>query len=127
MERRKFMVTTMGTLATLSVAGKALADDTMKVENDKLKLSNEIGRNHGHELVLGTLEDLVLLMREANANASGTVALDMQGTSGHPHTLTLSVDDFMTILVDGTLTTQSSVDAGHPHAVRIELKEIMES
>lgn len=122
MERRKFMITTAGALATLSVAGKALAnDEAMTPEKPgKFDVTNQIGRNHGHGFNLG-LEDLVVLMREANLN--GEVVVDIQGQSNHPHSLNLSVDDIVMILAEGSLQKNSSSDANHSHPVLIEMKE----
>lgn len=123
MERRKFMITAAGALATIGVAGKAFADEGEPTPQpvNKLEVTNRIGRNHGHDFDL-TLEDLVLLLREASAN--GDVAIDIQGSSGHPHTLTLSADEITEILVAGTLVKNSSVDAGHPHPVEINVTEV---
>lgn len=119
MERRNFLLTTAGALATLSVANHAFADDNTKLET--LSLTNEIAHNHGHFFEL-SLESLVLLIREANTSGDEKATIDIQGQSGHPHTLSLSVAEIVTIMVDGVLEKDSSIDANHSHKIFINLE-----
>lgn len=118
MDRRFFLKGTslagvsLGALATGGV--KAMAQST----EPQVSVTNVIGTNHGHALTL-TLVDVILGAQDAQG--TGMVAFDIQGKSGHPHTLELTSEDFVTLIVEGSLEKESSIDFGHPHTVTVTL------
>lgn len=114
MQRRLFLKTAAGAVALGATANLAHAGDSV----DGLIVTNEITNNHGHEVNLN-LSDLVLLLREADQH--GIAQVDIQGLSGHPHTIELDKMTIETILVDGSEVITSSEDFGHAHEVTIHL------
>lgn len=74
-----------------------------------LKVHLEILNNHGHA---GTIvyESVII---------GNSLTMDIQGTSGHPHTLILTEDDLAVLRKTLTVDVKSSVDFGHAHMVRI--------
>ncbi|MEW5742665.1 MAG: hypothetical protein AB1938_27355, partial [Myxococcota bacterium] len=68
-----------------------------------------ISSNHGH----------ALMVPAADFQATGDRTYNIQGTSGHPHTITLTEAQRATILGGGTVTVTSSQDAGHTHSVTV--------
>lgn len=75
----------------------------------------EISFNHGHIAEI-PMADLML---------GEELSYDIQGESGHPHTLTLQISDIEKILQGERVSVDSSKDAGHTHAVTIELKSLV--
>ncbi len=78
-----------------------------------------ISSNHGHALSL-TIAQVVEMFAETTEGK--TKVLDIQGQSGHPHSIELSQEDLITLLVDRELDVQSTVDAGHAHGVSLVLE-----
>jgi hypothetical protein len=68
-----------------------------------------IGSNHGHELVV-SLADVMAGVEETYG---------IQGTSMHPHTVTLTAEHFMMLQQGMEVVVDSSMDAGHTHAVTV--------
>ena len=68
-----------------------------------------IASNHGHELVVPV----------ADVEIGQDKTYDIQGTSAHPHTVTLSAADFSVLGTGATVTVTSSNDAGHTHQVTV--------
>jgi hypothetical protein len=66
-----------------------------------------VSANHGHRAVL----------TGAQLTAGGGVSLDIQGDSGHPHTLTLSGGDIMAIAAGQQVSRESTNNSGHTHNV----------
>jgi hypothetical protein len=109
------------------------------------KIMVVIGRNHGHALDLNLVQALQLLRETAPRLPSvpeplpvadpsqppvpvkppqpiSTPALiDIQGSSGHPHSLELQHQELIDLFVKGTIRKASSTDAGHAHMVEINL------
>ena len=120
MKRRQFMTRSAGigaAVVALPLSKNLKAHD----QTAKLELSTQISRNHGHDLELH-LDDVILLLRKAKEE--NEVALDIKGTSPHPHTIKLTESDILELLVDGETLVRSSVDAGHAHNVTIFLEEL---
>lgn len=67
-----------------------------------------VGRNHGHLLVV-SFDDV-----KAGAEKTFEVAA---GSSGHPHTVTLSADEMKRLLAGQLVRTKSTTDRGHAHRV----------
>ena len=72
-------------------------------------MSATIGSNHGHSIEVSA----------ADANAGVEKTYPIQGTSMHPHTVTLTAADFATLRQTGTVTVMSSMDANHRHNVTV--------
>lgn len=85
---------------------------------EEILLQNDIGTNHGHELIL-TVVDVLKLLRQTREAAP--VALDIKGKSGHPHALELTHEDLLTLFVDGQIAKDSTKVAGHIHQVTVRL------
>jgi hypothetical protein len=68
-----------------------------------------IANNHGH----------VITVTAAEANAAVDKTYQIQGTSLHPHTVTITAAQFTMLKSVGTITVTSSVDANHSHNVTV--------
>ena len=66
-----------------------------------------ISSNHGHSAVITS----------AQLGASGGITLNIQGTSGHNHTVALSGAELSAIAGNQRVSKESSNDAGHTHTV----------
>jgi hypothetical protein len=66
-----------------------------------------ISNNHGHTATITS----------AQLSAAGALALDIRGTSEHPHTVELTAAEIATIAANGRVSKTSSSDAGHTHSV----------
>ena len=66
-----------------------------------------ISANHGHTAVVAA----------AQLGASGGITLNIQGSSGHPHTVALSGAELSAIAANQRVSKESSNDAGHTHTV----------
>jgi hypothetical protein len=66
-----------------------------------------ISSNHGHSAVVAS----------AQLGASGGITLNIQGTSSHPHTVTLTGADLSAISGNQRVAKESSNDASHTHTV----------
>jgi hypothetical protein len=71
------------------------------------RVIGRVGRNHGHALVVSY----------ADVTAGVEKTYDLTGAAGHPHTVTLSVDDLRKLLAGQLLRTKSTTDRGHTHRV----------
>ena len=114
MKRREFFgamgVVTAATALPLSL----LAEEC----GEELPVTNVIGNNHGHSLDLD-IKKVLQLLRETNDSCP--VELDIQGESGHPHSILLSHQNLLQLLVRGKIEEVSSNVAGHTHDVSIAL------
>jgi hypothetical protein len=66
-----------------------------------------ISSNHGHSAVIAS----------AQLGASGGITMNIQGTSGHPHTVALTGADLTAIAANQRVAKESSNDASHTHTV----------
>lgn len=87
-------------------------------QKQALELSSEIGRNHGHVLAL-TPAGAVALLRSTFRAAPAV--LDIQGSSGHPHSLELGHEELLSLFVSGELVKDSTKVGGHTHPVTVRL------
>lgn len=121
MNRRNFFLNTaalggVALLAQLPFKSKA-ADGEMVI------VSETISANHGHQVGLD-MADLINLLRQTKL--TGSVTLDIQGASGHPHSIELIHEQLIDLFVDGNLVVISSKDAGHIHNVELIVDVIVE-
>jgi hypothetical protein len=68
-----------------------------------------ISFNHDHVMVVSALDIATGIEKE----------YDIQGTSDHPHTVTITAPMFAMLRQNTTVMAVSSVDDGHPHTVTI--------
>lgn len=66
-----------------------------------------ISANHGHSAVITS----------AQLGLSGGIALNIEGTAGHPHTVALTGADLAAIAGGQRVSKESSNDAAHSHTV----------
>lgn len=123
MKRREFFnkaaVSSLGLGAAALILPKtAVASLTNGNEEEPIVL-HEISRNHGHVLAL-ELTDLLVLFRRLNEEK--TISIDITGRSRHAHSIELSFENTLNILLGETVQIVSSKDSGHSHAVSISLK-----
>lgn len=74
-----------------------------------------ISRNHGHELVL-SYEEVI---------KGEPKVYQIQGRSGHPHTIELTPEIFEVLRKQSVVQVESTLDAGHTHIVEIRRSEIL--
>ncbi len=70
-------------------------------------VNGTISGNHGHLAVI----------TGAQVTAGSVIALNIQGTATHPHTVTISQADLTTLKNRQTVTSTSSTDASHSHTI----------
>jgi hypothetical protein len=68
-----------------------------------------IASNHNHEMTVS----------QADVTAGVEKMYNIQGTSDHPHTVTVTAEKFAMLQQNLQVTVVSSVDDGHPHTVTI--------
>jgi hypothetical protein len=68
-----------------------------------------IANNHGHAITVTAAE----------ANAGVDKTYQIQGASGHPHSVLITTANFAYLRAMGTLVVTSSIDAGHMHNVTV--------
>jgi hypothetical protein len=71
--------------------------------------SATIGTNHGHTLTVSA----------ADVAAGVEKTFQIQGSSGHPHTVTITAEQFAMLQQSQSITVTSSSDAGHTHKVTV--------
>lgn len=118
MNRRLFMVNfgLFGlSLITLGACGgnssnSNSSEDTSEASNcAEESLSTSIASNHGHSLVIPA-QDL---------NSNESKIYNIQGTSNHNHTLTITTSQFANLLDGTTLQITSTSGSGHSHIVSV--------
>jgi hypothetical protein len=114
-ERRAFLITSVlalaGVAVTLGGCGYDPAPTSDKgTSNDTEAASSEAGvisANHGHSAVLSG----------AVLEAGDAVLLDITGSSGHLHTVSLSAALVQAIASGTRVTVASGSESGHSHTV----------
>ncbi len=69
----------------------------------------QIGSNHQHTMVIDP----------ADVSSTTSKEYDITGTSDHPHTVTITAEQFATLRATGMLMVTSSFDDGHTHSIRV--------
>ncbi len=72
--------------------------------------ASDISANHGHTLAVPA----------GDIQAATEKTYDIQGSSGHPHSITLTAADFATLAKGTEVIVVSSEDAGHTHNVTVK-------
>lgn len=116
MNRRGFFK--MGTKA--AVGATVLSGlGTSVAQAEELEVMTEISNNHGHELKM-TLPMLVALLRKLQPEGQ-IETLSIQGES-HPHSVSISYDEVLSVLLGEELVVESSNDFSHSHEVTLTLE-----
>lgn len=100
----------LGTIIVGALAIRIVACDSGDDNDDSSANGDEVGvisNNHGH----------VATLTQTQMDAAQDVALDIQGTSTHAHTLDLTAAQVASIKEGTQVVQMSSVDAGHSHDV----------
>ena len=116
---RRTLLKTMGlsTSALLLVAPQlAFSDETGSGE---LTHHVTIDFNHGHDFAVLTLNQLIVLLREVHTQ--GPKQFSIQGSSRHDHTIEITTESLIQLLVEGKTEFTSSSVGGHSHPVAFEL------
>ncbi len=71
--------------------------------------SSAIGTNHGHNLVVSA----------ADVSAGVDKTYNIQGSSAHMHSVTVSAAQFASLQNNQQITATSSSDSGHTHSITI--------
>ena len=120
MNRRNFLSqSVVAGISLTAISARAQDISVPAVGERELVLATEIAKNHGHALEL-TMVDVVEALRKTLEGE--VIALDIKGSSGHGHSLTLNEQELIDLIKVGTLEISSSVDAGHSHGVVITLQ-----
>lgn len=109
LDRREFTVRSLvamlsGVAITITGCGEGPTQPTQPILTDKAGVINS---NHGHSVVITAVQ----------LGAGGAVALDIQGTSSHRHTVELTAGEVAAIR-DGQQVAKASTTSGsHSHTV----------
>lgn len=107
--RREFLGTAAAALFTgiaITVTGCGEESSTGPGANAG-DIAGSISGNHGHSAVI----------TKAQLDAGGGVTLDITGSAGHAHTVTLSADQIATIKTGTHVEVPSSTTNTHTHTV----------
>ncbi len=122
MKRKEFLrnaaIAGAGLFAAPLLSRAAEGNSVLSEKNSQFQTTISIASNHGHILELD-LDGIVTALQSSRAN--GSITIDIQGESRHPHLLQLTQLELIQLLSDGLLEKDSSVDRGHSHTVRLEL------
>ncbi len=93
-----------GVAITILGCGEESSTGPKAESGDKV---GDISGNHGHSAII----------KKAVLDAGGALTLDIQGSAGHTHTVSLTADE-MTQLKSGTMVTKdSSTTNSHNHSI----------
>lgn len=111
---------TTASAATIAGAAILATPFTAKAaDGEVVVVTTDIGTNHGHGFNLD-MADIVKLLRELQPEEK-TTTIDIQGSSGHAHDVSLSFDNLMTLLLQGVVVKESQ-GGNHTHEVFIGLE-----
>lgn len=120
MNRRGFLRNGAKVAVGAAVVSQLKVKSAFAAAGEQVNVTSEIGRNHGHSLDLD-VADVVKLVRKTETSDGVAEVLSIQGASGHPHSISLTQTDLMSLLVGEDLMLSSSVDAGHAHSVLVRM------
>lgn len=73
----------------------------------------------GTNVVIGTNHNHAMVVSAADVTAGVDKQYNLQGTSPHPHTVTITAADFATLKQGTMISRTSSNDNGHTHSVSV--------
>jgi hypothetical protein len=97
-----------GCVITISDMACGSTSSTAPTTAPPADVNGNIAANHGH----------IAVITGAQVTAgTAIVALDIRGSAGHTHTLSISQSDLTSLKNKQAITTTSTTDSGHSHAV----------
>jgi hypothetical protein len=112
-------VTSAG-LAAAAVGSKSLfAQAGVSPQAVASLLSATISAKHGHQVDLDAAE-LLFTLRELKKDG-GQVTVDIQGSSGHGHSIKFDFYQGLQLILEGSLVVKSSFGSGHNHEVELRI------
>lgn len=102
--RKRFLLLLAGGAWTLAATACGGGDDD---DAPPLTCSGTIALNHGH----------VLVIPEADLDATTARTYDIAGSAGHAHTVTFTPAQLAALKAGSTVTVTSSLNSGHSHEV----------
>jgi len=109
--RREFTLeTALAILSGVTITISGCGSDSPTAPTPTLNPGDKqgsISANHGHSAVI----------RAAEINAANVVSLDIRGNADHPHTVSLTQAEVMSIGANTRVSKASSTDDGHDHTV----------
>ena len=96
-----------GCVITISDACGSSSPTPVTPTPTTVDVTGVVSANHGHTAVI----------TGAQITAGNAVALNIQGTASHPHTLSISQSDLQTLKNRQAISSASSTDSGHSHTV----------
>jgi len=122
MKRNQFIRRVVG-MAVIGIPVITLLESCYKEEEDPTPVTNPTGdkdclangtnasisSNHGHSLIV-SVDDVQAGIEKSYA---------IQGSSSHPHTVTISSSQFNTLKSNNSVEIVSSNDSGHTHSVTV--------
>jgi len=109
-DRREFTLqTALALLAGVTITVIGCGDDDPSPTSPTVQqdVAGSVATNHGHSATITA----------AQLSGANAVALNIQGTASHPHTVELTVDELRRIAQRQSVSKTSSTDSGHQHAV----------
>jgi len=112
-DRRRFtLATALAALGgvTITISGCGSSGGSGTASPNQPSAGDVVGRisdNHGHTAVITA----------AQLAGGGSLLLNIQGDSSHPHTVSLSAADISAIAGGQTVSRASSLEDGHTHTV----------
>lgn len=108
LSRRQALILLGGASITMTVVACAKKEDAAVTPTPTVSDNvGVVGTNHGHAVTI----------TKAQLTAAGALTLDIQGTSGHAHSVTLSATEVTSIKNGTKVSKDSSTGAGHIHTV----------
>lgn len=105
--RREFLGAAAAALfAGITVTLIGCGDEATGPKAEPGDMVGQIDKNHGHSAII----------KKAVLEAGGALDLDIKGSAGHTHTVSLSADE-MTTLKNGGMVTKTSSTTDHAHSV----------
>jgi len=111
LSRRNFFKMTGAATAGVVVMS-LLKSTSASAQTSPETLASTVQRNHGHALVVSL----------ADFTKKGAATYDIQGQSGHPHSLIVTQEAINTLLKTKVIEIESTNNSGHSHVVRLEIK-----
>lgn len=112
LDRREFtlaaaMAVLSGVAITVAGCGSDSSPSPAAPSSSGGDKTGSISSNHGHAATVTS----------AQITAAGGITLAIQGTSSHPHTVTLAASEVSAIAGNQRVSKESSNDSGHSHTV----------
>ena len=88
-------------------SGTAIVDEPSCIDNGT---DVSIGSNHGHTLTVS----------KADIDRGVDAIYNIQGSSGHNHSVTITADQFLELQANNSISVSSSSDNDHTHFITVK-------